>query len=548
MLILLMNQLLVEYTGTQGTIMYRIRGIRYISQHLTIHTTNKKSSIHFNVDLLKVPSNFGYYSNRINRLYNEDLWQTSILDLKPDDLGEAEVIEDAVDVGYDFDNLKLVNEISRITEPIYNDKSPSIDKTVFSFGVFDGHGGVECSKYLKNHLFENIEQFHISRKSIVDLKNFYKFKISGYWKRWGRRIGETIINDCQIDAVTKRYIDEINLKNKHRIERHEAEFDEEEQEENEFINWEDFKTGKEFWTVIEMMIKDGRLTHWEIFKLRIWLSYLFTDMQFLTYENETNKLIKSKIKSKDPNDIKNKLINSGSTCTSIFMYALDWKSNDNNHHFYQDDVLSRLLVAHVGDTRAILCDKEGLAHSLTKDHHPSNPIESNRLRRLSSGLIMTDSFGEERFLNFANTRSFGDVSAKDVGITAEPEFSEFLIGDSTMLNNFKLHHEQVMKDNKVKDFGGDESFIVLVSDGVTNYLSDQEIVDLIMSNFNNKGNKNGNPSNCAKEVIEFLQYIGGDDNATCLIVRLSGWGKWPILDRTGKLREQRMMGSSRYNR
>lgn len=530
--------------------MYRVRGIRYISQHLTIHSTNLKSAINFNVDLLKVPSNFGYYSNRVNRLYNEDLWQASILDLKPDDLGESEIVEDVADIGYDFDNVKLISETNRVSEPIYNDKSPAIDRIVFSFGVFDGHGGIECSQYLKNHLFENVEQFHISRKSIVDLKNFYNFKIGGYWKRWGRRIGETIINDCQINNAVKRYIDEINLKNKFRVEKLDDEFDvdDNDEEENEFINWEDFKTGKDFWLVIQMMIKDEKLTHWEIFKLRIWLSYLFTDMQFLTYENETNKLIKSKIKSNDPNDLKKKLINSGSTCTSIFMYALDWNNGDHNHHFYQNDVLSRLLVAHVGDTRAILCDKNGLAHSLTKDHHPSNPIESNRLRKLSSGLIMTDSFGEERFLNFANTRSFGDISAKDVGITSEPEFSEYLIGNSTMLNSYKLQNEQIIKDNKIKDFDGDESFLVLVSDGVTNYLSDQEIVDLIMTNFNNKGNKNGNPSDCAKEVIEFLQYIGGDDNATCLIVRLSGWGNWPILDRTGKLREQRMMDSSRYNR
>jgi protein phosphatase PTC6 len=537
------------------------RSIRWISQHLTIHTTNAKSPINFHVDLLKVPSNFGYYTSRVTRMYNEDRWQTSILDLKPGqlvplDVNEYQDIEEVEDIGYDFDNIELINEINRIKEPNYTPTSPPIDRTIFAFGVFDGHGGNECSMYLKDHLYENIERIHVTRKAFSDLKRFYNVKISGYWKRWGRRIGDTIIHECKISKVVERYIDEINAKHKYhpKVINNEIDYEnseryyEDDEETEDYIDWEDFKNGKEFWSVIQMMIRDNRLTHWEIFKLRIWLGYLFTDIQFLTYENEMNKKIKSKNKSKDLNDLNKKLINSGSTCTSCFIYGLDWKKDDRNHYFYQDNVISRLLIAHVGDTRAIICDKNGLAHSLTKDHHPSNPIESSRLRKLSAGLIMTDSYGEERFLNFANTRSFGDISAKDVGVSAEPEMTEYLIGNSTMLENFKLKNKQKLIDNQVTDFGGDESFIVLVSDGVTNHLSDQEIVDLIMSNFNNRGVDKGNPSKGAEEVIGFVECIGGDDNATCLVIRLGGWGKWPIQDRTGKLREQRMMEPVRNKR
>lgn len=541
---------------------------------MTIHTTNAKSPINFQVNLLKAPSNFGYYSSRVNRLYNEDRWQSSILDLhsaalRPHDDGgngpgkiEIESLE-----GFTFDNERLINETKRTCEPTYQPRSPPIDRTVFAFGVFDGHGGDECSAYIRNHLFENIENLNISKRAISDVKKFWNSKISGYWKRWGRQIGAVIIKECNIEIVVKQYLDEINkrhrdalgaqgeINNERQSKREEspAEDDEsketdDEMDEHNLIDWEDFKSGKKFWDVIEMMMGENRLSHWEILKLRIWIGYLLTDIQFLTYENECNKEIKVKSKNRDPQDVAHKLINSGSTCTSIFLYPNEWKDNDTNRYFYQDNVLSRLVVAHVGDTRAILCDKNGLAHSLTKDHHPSNPTESNRLRKLSSGLIMTDSFGEERYLNFANTRSFGDISAKNVGITAEPEISDYLIGNSHMLETFKNDPagQLIIANNKVRDFGGDESFIVLVSDGVTNYLSDQEIVDLIMTNFNNRGVNKGSPSKCAEEVIGFVECIGGDDNATCLVVRLGGWGRWPIQDRTGKLREERMM-DTRYN-
>jgi protein phosphatase PTC6 len=69
------------------------------------------------------------------------------------------------------------------------------------------------------------------------------------------------------------------------------------------------------------------------------------------------------------------------------------------------------------------------------------------------------SFGSEMFLGrLANTRAFGDSKLKRYGISAEPEISiHNLIG---------------------KKF----AFMVLVSDGVTSVLSDQEIVDCV-SNF-----------------------------------------------------------------
>ncbi|XP_028553352.1 probable protein phosphatase 2C 52 isoform X3 [Dendrobium catenatum] len=42
-------------------------------------------------------------------------------------------------------------------EDFYDIKNSKIDgKTVFLFGVFDGHGGSRAAEYLKDHLFENL--------------------------------------------------------------------------------------------------------------------------------------------------------------------------------------------------------------------------------------------------------------------------------------------------------------------------------------------------------------------------------------------------------
>lgn len=151
---------------------------------------------------------------------------------------------------------------------------------------------------------------------------------------------------------------------------------------------------------------------------------------------------------------------------------------------------------------------------------------------------MTDSFGEERFIALANTRAFGDINFKQMGVTAEPEVTEYIIGDAQTIQQ-ELSPEQI-KTHTVGGMGGDESFLILVTDGVTDVLTDQEIADIVMVHFNLKGHDIASPQMGAEEVIKFVEYVGGSDNATCLIIRLNGWGKWPVIDRTGELRQERL--------
>lgn len=384
--------------------------------------------------------------------------------------------------------------------------------TVFTFGIFDGHGGDECSTFVSKNLFPLVEQTHLTSQSIPSLLEYWKSK-GGYWSRWTSKLSSII---------------------------------------SKIINDPSFTKDDHLYDYIQK--QQEQLTHWELVKLRVWLAHLNLDQDYLQLEDKSNLSIhESNTKIQEtaqsaknacaPQPQLKPLTRSGSTATSAFIYPLD--SLTPNRHFYESDTISRLLISHIGDTHCIICDSDGVARPLTRDHHPSNPKENSRLRKYGRGQVMVDSFGEERLLGYANTRSMGDSRGKTVGITAEPEFSDFMIGSSEMLHKYKELHGSRLEKNNVKDFGGDECFLVMVSDGVTNYLSDQEIVDLITTTVNNLGVKKATAQKCANEVVEFVECINGDDNASCIVIRFNGWAKWPVVDRTGSLREGKLSAGTK---
>lgn len=345
---------------------------------------------------------------------------------------------------------------------------------VFNFNIFDGHGGEQCLTFLLETLAKTVE-------GLTDL------------------VEDT---DAQ-DKLLRKYGTDIG---------------------GYWKRW--YKQKKA--NVEKMLLavpQVAQLSRFEMpyddLMLRLPLAFLRTDYNF--FQQEDNEL--------------------GSTCTSAYLETI-YSEQPNEFrpvyesYFFNRQTISKLTVAQVGDTKAILVDRTGEAHALTIAHHPSNPVESSRLRRYLTNYFMTDSFGEERFISLANTRSFGDLKFKEMGVTAEPDVVQYIIGDvDTILK--KLTEEEI-KNHTIGGLGGDEAFLVLCTDGVSNELTDQEIADIVMSNFNLKGHLKANPQHCAEEVVRFVEYIGGDDNASCLVVRLNGWGKWPIIDRTGQLRQERL--------
>ena len=92
----------------------------------------------------------------------------------------------------------------------------------------------------------------------------------------------------------------------------------------------------------------------------------------------------------------------------------------------------------------------------------------------------------------ANTRSFGDVQSKRIGVSAEPEIRRIEMGPA------------------------EYSFLVLMSDGISGTLLDQEVVDIVK--------EAKTPDQGASDVVKFATEVTREgDNATCLVVRLGGW-------------------------
>lgn len=125
---------------------------------------------------------------------------------------------------------------------------------------------------------------------------------------------------------------------------------------------------------------------------------------------------------------------------------------------------NRLLVGHVGDSRIIMATREaGLlkAQSLTEDHKPMLPEEKHRIEQ--SGGEVKQMPGDIPYRVFAKgtedpglsmSRSIGDTDAQAVGVICEPDVAELEVTASA-------------------------EFILLCSDGVWEFISNEEAVEVV---------------------------------------------------------------------
>ncbi|XP_022370031.1 protein phosphatase 1K, mitochondrial isoform X1 [Enhydra lutris kenyoni] len=152
-----------------------------------------------------------------------------------------------------------------------------------------------------------------------------------------------------------------------------------------------------------------------------------------------------------------------------------------------------LVVASVGDSRAILCRK-GKPMKLTIDHTPERKDEKERIKKCG-GFVAWNSLGQPHVNGrLAMTRSLGDLDLKTSGVIAEPE-----------TKRIKLHH-------------ADDSFLVLTTDGINFMVNSQEICDFV--------NQCHDPNEAAHAVIEQAIQYGSEDNSTVVVVPFGAWGKY----------------------
>ncbi|XLS53481.1 hypothetical protein HN51_014158 [Arachis hypogaea] len=142
----------------------------------------------------------------------------------------------------------------------------------------------------------------------------------------------------------------------------------------------------------------------------------------------------------------------------------------------------KLLVANVGDSRAISC-KNGIAKPITVDHEPDKEKDLVETR---GGCVFTRPGSIPRVDGqLAMTRAFGDGKLKE-HITAEP-------------------------DVMIRKIDDDTDFIILASDGLWKVMTNQDACDCIKDDVDDA-------KKAAKKLVKEAKSLGSCDDISCIVV------------------------------
>ena len=197
-------------------------------------------------------------------------------------------------------------------------------------------------------------------------------------------------------------------------------------------------------------------------------------------------------------------------------------SNINNSKYFDSlDSGSTVILVHInskkiiamncGDSRAILITKRNNSNylnrrnnnivELSRDHKPDIPEEKQRIERSGGRVEKMYGMGpyrvwfkNEDYPGLAMSRSIGDRLAHRVGVSDIPEIKMFNIEEVIPLA------------------------IVLASDGVWEFMSNEEVSDIV---YRFEDNKDGNT--CAKKIVERARQVWENtgyaiDDITCVVV------------------------------
>jgi len=168
---------------------------------------------------------------------------------------------------------------------------------------------------------------------------------------------------------------------------------------------------------------------------------------------------------------------------------------------------NELCIAHVGDSRAVLSkmttDGKLVAEEMTHDHSPENIEEKKRIEQSGGEVRRQDVDAPARvfcrdanYPGLAMSRAIGDTIAKSFGVIAEPEISV---------------HKIERTDN----------FIILATDGVWEFLEEQEIASMVYMNGKQRANKSA--ANVAEYAFSVWleQENNITDDITCIVYYLN---------------------------
>ncbi len=151
-----------------------------------------------------------------------------------------------------------------------------------------------------------------------------------------------------------------------------------------------------------------------------------------------------------------------------------------------DKELNLIYSANVGDSKSILINKNKTYKNLTTEHKvESNYEENERIKKLG-GLI----FNGRLFGQLVLSRALGDFSLKNNGLISIPSIHKILLNE-------------------------DDCFIVIASDGIWDVLSEDDITNICIDNYNLNCDELG------KFIVKKAIDMGSEDNISCIIVLIN---------------------------
>ncbi|KAK9682967.1 hypothetical protein RND81_10G109800 [Saponaria officinalis] len=177
-------------------------------------------------------------------------------------------------------------------------------------------------------------------------------------------------------------------------------------------------------------------------------TYSHTDSEFLKSENNQNR-------------------DAGSTASTAILVG------------------DRLLVANVGDSRAVIC-RGGEAIAVSRDHKPDQTDERQRIEDAGGFVMWAGTWRVGGVL--AVSRAFGDKLLKQY-VVADPEIQEEKV-DSSL------------------------EFLILASDGLWDVVTNEDAVAMVKPM--------QDAEEAAKKLMQEAYQRGSADNITCVVVRFLG--------------------------
>jgi serine/threonine protein phosphatase PrpC len=141
-----------------------------------------------------------------------------------------------------------------------------------------------------------------------------------------------------------------------------------------------------------------------------------------------------------------------------------------------------IYCANIGDTNCELFSKSNCKR-ISYEHRCNDPVEENRIKK-GNGSIINGRVGGI----ISVTRAFGDFQCKDFGLICEPYI------------------------NKVNVNFNEKNFLILATDGIWDFVSEEDIYFITMNNTDSMV--------ICRDVVDKAKVNGSTDNMTCIVIKL----------------------------